>query len=235
MAYENVDLGFVADLERHRSKSYFRPTGDDKWEINDSGVEDYAKDVNFPEFGGFNAMPRILDEFIDAEADNIAIDIAGGANGVALQQLISAGLIAKGLVTNLEDTRNLRARASSQLSHIAGDLCEFPTWAKIVNWARINAPEGVDLILSRPRGALQHLPIGTYGGATVAFLEMLKPGGILYAQIPWSLSESAPNGKNSKKLDRVCARIQSSGLAGRIIKSSSDTRKGDYAVIIQRH
>lgn len=103
---------------------------------------------------------------------------------MALQQLMAEGFLGKGLVTNYEDTRDEATRALSDLDHIDGDILMRPTWERIVDWQRQNAPDGFALVLHRPYGALQDLRPGFYRGAIHLLMDMTKPNGMLLLQTP---------------------------------------------------
>jgi hypothetical protein len=154
--------------------------GDGRWTVNNSSFDNYAE-----RFGYDRAdFRRILEETIGKDTNNVGIDIAGGANGKALQQLLEEGFLGRALLTNYQDKRWDMTKELPSLDHIDGDLLERQTWQRIIEWQRESAPEGFALVLHRPVGALQNLRPGFYRGAIQLLLDITKPNGVIFAQIP---------------------------------------------------
>lgn len=165
--------------------SFLRRNGDTDWRVNNSSIRNYFADVIFP---GLDKAPfDAIVERLGTQGTCIAMDLAGGSQGRAIRDLIEMGIIGKGLFTNYEDRRLPNVRAQTELGHVAGDLTKIETWQEIIEWVNKNAPEGLDLILHRPFGALQYLTAEYYYGALSALLGLLKSGGVMFCQIPYSL------------------------------------------------
>ncbi len=159
--------------------------GDHIWGVNDSKLRGYSK-----AFFGLDKGGRLLDVICDQLGDRdglVGADIAGGTNGVALRYLIGTGVIDRGLVTNYEDRRSDYVRGLPHLDHLAGDILEKSYWNRLAAWQRANAPDGLDVVLHRPVGALQLLSPAFYEGAVHSVLDMMSEGSIMVAQIPTTL------------------------------------------------
>lgn len=172
--------------------------GDSRWGVNDSGIRSYGASP-YSTRSPFAA--KIIAQ-LEKDPPGAAMDVAGGSNGVALQDLFKVGAIDRGLVTNLQDLRNRRTKRNKKLDHIAGDIILPKTWQKMSDWRQEYASEGLSAILHRPYGALQCLPVQFYEGALSTLLEWMRPGGVGLFQIPDMLPDS--------DLGRIC-----SDLAGR--------------------
>jgi hypothetical protein len=129
---------------------------------------------------------------IGTDSDNVGIDIAGGTNGRALQQLLEHGILGKALVTNYTDTRTDETKDVEGLDHRGGDLFDRTTWEEIDGWIDENAPDGLSLVMHRPAGTLQDLPAPFYAGAFRFLLERTRPGGLHFLQIPEPLVIPSP-------------------------------------------
>lgn len=169
----------------------------DAWTTNNSTFSNYC------ESSGIHDAEETIKRQLGRLGTNVVLDIAGGTDGNALQNLLDNSIIDKGLVTNYYDSRKRHARKVEALTHIAGDILQRSTWEQIEDWRTNNAPEGFSLIMHRPFGALQNLPTGFYRGATHALLDMLRPGGILFVQIPMSLQ-----GWLKGELGSVCSSVR---------------------------
>jgi hypothetical protein len=155
-------------------------SSDSVWGVNNSDFDSYAY-----RFGYEPAKLRtLLETYIGKDARNVGIDIAGGADGIALQQLLAEGFLGKALVTNFEDTRVEATKELAALDHLEGNLLERQTWEKIMDWQHRNAPDGFALVMHRPVGGLQNLRPAFYRGAMHLLIDMTKPGGILLLQAP---------------------------------------------------
>jgi hypothetical protein len=143
-----------------------------------------------------------------------AIDIAGGSNGNALQELLSLGVIDKGLVTNYLDRRRDETKAIVNLGHVHGDILSRDTWLNIEEWQSREAPEGFGLVLHSPVAALQSLAPGFYKGAVHWLLDRTRSGGMLFSKIPEALgSSNACEDVHSSILERGDSEIEIPGSA----------------------
>lgn len=181
------------------------------WGFDDSKFSDYCASFGHvtdyeTEFEGKD-LKEIIERQIGCDPQNIGLDIAGGTNGTALRDLIAEGAIGTGLVTNLFDLRTDEVRADQSLHHVNGDIVSPGTWRKIIEWKKNYAPEGFAFIMHRPVGALQTYPPAFYVGATYKLLDMLKPAGVLFTQVPDSLIPSSIHRENVG-LHIVCEAIR---------------------------
>lgn len=175
------ELMFPAAMNHVTTQSSTHPFQSDRWGINNSSLGDYSWSIF-----GEDDQDRLA-EFIGAtigDGDHTAIDIAGGTDGRAMQEMLDLGLVRTGLVTNLLDRRNQEARDFPGLHHVAGDIVLRATWEAIDSWCDEYAPDGVSVILHRPVGGIQHLDPCFYELAAHKLLDMLCPGGVMVAQVP---------------------------------------------------
>jgi len=156
---------------------------DDDWLSNDSSFNDYVAYSLLPK----GLFARILDKHVGENTENVGLDLAGGENGQALQDLLAAGILGRALLTTYKDRRSIATKYLVELGHVEGDLIRPTTWQKIINWKHIYAPHGFALIMHRPLGALQDLNPSTYVGAANLLLNMLRPGGVFFSEIPGAL------------------------------------------------
>ncbi|HEX5455961.1 MAG TPA: hypothetical protein VFW77_01205 [Candidatus Saccharimonadales bacterium] len=163
----------------------------DEWHVDDSSLEEYSVLAGLPEDFSTGLGGMIL-RSIGNGSGNVGIDIAGGTNGAALQQLLKPGTLEKALVTNYTDARSDETKAVVGLDHIEGDLCDRATWEEIDGWIDENAPGGLSLVMHRPAGTLQDLPAPFYAGAFRFLLERTRPGGLHFLQIPEPLVIPSP-------------------------------------------
>jgi len=152
----------------------------DQWDVNDSSFARYAHRVEFI-YPSCTLPELVVQQHRDGD---VGIDIAGGTNGRALRDLLDSGILSRALVTNFEDRRSEEVKADTRLDHIDGSLLLPATWSRIINWQRTNAPAGLGLVLHRPCGGLQGLPTEHYRRAADQLIDMLRPGGLLFAQVP---------------------------------------------------
>lgn len=171
----------------------------DTWFFNNSSIGSYLDGVKLE---GHPEGPLSIIEAQLASVDyRVGIDLAGGADGVALRGLMQRGLLDHGLVTNLTDQRCFDPSGERSIEHFAGDLLQPETWQSIRDWQERTHPDGVSLVMHRPIGALQDLPPRFYRGAAHSALDMLGPGGVLVTQIPAILLKSN-RGRNTP-LERI--------------------------------
>lgn len=186
MSKREYDLSFVDDIPPVDPDSWLGTGGDARWGVNSSSFEDYATDAQFPDYypGG---LEGIIEEALGADSANVGMDIAGGSQARALRDLIDGGVLVKALVTNLEDLRTPETKADRRIDHIAGDLALRETWDTIIQWQAANAPDGLSLIMHKPFAGLQDFAPNVYERAAHTLVDMLRPGGIFFTQVPKSL------------------------------------------------
>lgn len=192
MSKHEYDLSFVDNIPPVDPHSQLGIEGDGAWRVNNSTFQEYAADVQlspyYPE-----GLEGIVEEALAAHDTNVGLDIAGGSQAQALRDLVDRGILTKGLVTNLEDLRTPETKADTRIDHIAGDLALRRTWDGIVTWQTTNAPEGLALVMHRPFGAMQDFPPAAYDGAAHTLLDMIRPGGVLFTQVPKRLFAWPPD------------------------------------------
>jgi hypothetical protein len=202
----------------------------DSWSFFDSSFKDYCKRAILPEYP--EGLKGIIEAQVGFSADNVGIDIGGGLNGVALQDLLELGVLSKALMTDFMDERSERTKQVSKLDHLAGNLLDADTWQAMIDWQEVNAPNGLALIMHRPVGGLQRLTPSVYEGATLCMFDMLQPGGLLFTQIPRRIRHS-PEGP------QILNTLRHRPDVGQVIISTkrTDTLISDesdqYAVIIK--
>ncbi|HUY85295.1 MAG TPA: hypothetical protein VMU97_02150 [Candidatus Dormibacteraeota bacterium] len=172
-------------------KFQLRPKRDRLWGTNDSALDHYCDNVDL--LNHSEGVAAIIQQQLAGTEGNAGIDIAGGTNGVALQNLLSMGLLEKALVTNYEDRRSLATRLRlgwfGPLKHVKGHILDTRTWSQIADWQQQVAPEGVALVMHRPDGGMQYLPPDFYKGAVHRLLDMIRPEGVMFAQVPHGLRD----------------------------------------------
>lgn len=199
--------GLAEDLDGSSIK-----LGSEGWGFNNSNFDDYCASFGYRTEYGLGVQENeglkdIIEKRIGQDPDNIGLDIAGGSDGVAIRDLIAEGIINAGLVTNLFDLRTEETKADDKLHHISGDIVSKETWEKIMEWKRSQAPNGFALIMHRPMGALQAYPAPFYVGAANFLLDMLRPGGVFFTQVPDSLRPNFAHDDNIG-LQAVCEAMQ---------------------------
>lgn len=199
--------------------------GDGSWTINDSSIHAYGIGVYFPKYGR-NPIEAIVDR-IGRKDTNVAMDLAGGSNGAALQGLMEMGVIGTGLVTNYEDRRCPATREIESLDHVEGDLTKRCTWERIIEWADLHTDGGFDLIMHRPVGGLQYLPPKIYSGAVQALIELLKPGGLIFCQIPYKLTDIHDN----PEIKAIGDELKRNSKVEKIARSKSPDGYDQHALI----
>ena len=171
--------------------------GDSRWGVNNSSLCSYGAS---PLSRKSPFAERLITQ-LGSRPTGVVLDIAGGNNGIAVQDLIKKGVARLGLVTNLEDLRNRRATKKRELHHIAGDIILQQTWREIDAWRQEHAPEGLAAVMHRPYGALQCLPAQFYEGGLNTLLDWTMPGGVGLFQIPDILLDD--------DLSTICQRLRS--------------------------
>lgn len=150
-----------------------------RWTVDDSGLDSYAKLVYFEAGSAID----VIKEHMQSLPNSTGIDIAGGSNGIAIRQCVELGIVSQGVFTNHFDVRDATTKESG-LHFIEGDLLVASTWEAIKNTQRQVAPEGFGLALHRPFGALQSQDLSFYSSMASKVIDMLKPRGIFFMQIP---------------------------------------------------
>ena len=171
--------------------------GDSRWGVNNSSLGSYGASP----LSRKSPFAERLAAQLETQPQGVVIDIAGGNNGKAVKDLIRTGAVRSGLVTNLEDLRNRRAKRNKNLYHVAGDIIIQQTWREIDAWRQEHAPEGLAAVMHRPYGALQCLPTQFYEGALNTLLDWTMPGGVGLFQIPDMLLDD--------DLSTICQRLRS--------------------------
>jgi|GEM_PF-1793135 len=171
----------------------------ESWPVNDSGLAEYFEPVKLD--GHPEGVLAVIEGQIGGTEGNAGVDIAGGTNGVALRELLKLGLIEKALVTNYRNRPNWRARRAG-VGYVRGNLLKPKTWQGIIDWQEEQAPGGLALVMHRPDGGLQDLEPRFYGGAVNLLLDMVRPGGVMFTQIPHILRN-----RRAAQLDPICQGI----------------------------
>jgi hypothetical protein len=172
----------------------------DTWQANDASFSDYCTMASMT---GLPDVSRLVRQRLGSFTTNVGLDIAGGTNGVAIQELIADGAIDTGIVTNLLDKRGDEARNVDGLLHIEGDILKEETWHKLfVTLSEASEGAGPSLIMHRPCAALQYLSPHFYEGSFNLLFDWLRPGGVMFAQVPLIFSTSANN------LQKFCGYVQ---------------------------
>jgi hypothetical protein len=202
LGLETGSLEFVKTIQPDKDEYYSSMERSDSWYVHNSDLTAYCAEANFPE--QLNPK-RVIEAQLDAGTDNVGLDIAGGRDGVALGTLLRAGRLSQAIVTNYLDRRSPSTRRNSRLEHIEGDIREPKTWEQIIAKSEEAAPNGLALILHRPLGALQNVPSEAAEQATHLLLDLLRPGGVLYCQIPSSIWNFSDKGV----LAGICGNVRS--------------------------
>jgi hypothetical protein len=196
----------------------------DEWDVDDSSLEEYSVLAGLPE-NFENGLGGLILRSIGRGNGNVGIDIAGGTNGKALQELLSLGILDKALVTNYADARSDETKAIEELDHQDGDIYDMETWLGIAKWIEDNAPDGLALVMHRPVGTLQDLPKEFYEGAFDFLFKRTRSGGVHFLQIPEPLVIPSPD----RSLKPICDRI--SGDSSAEVLFSSVDPNSDFPVI----
>lgn len=157
----------------------------DIWPVNDSPFSAYCDYAMLSDDKG--GVPAIVDKQLGQSPDNVGLDLAGGENGIALRDLMNDGIIGKALLTTYKDRRDDITKANKALGHVAGDLASPNTWQQIIDWKNAHTPDGFSLVLHRPVVALQSFRPKTYMAAAHLILDMVRPQGVVFSQVPAAL------------------------------------------------
>jgi len=157
------------------------------WTVDDSSFTSYTELVMFQDG---SALSHILAR-VGKHAVNSALDIAGGSNGRAVRDLIDTGIASSGVYTNMIDNRTLPTRSDVKL--VIGDLISCRTWDEIKSSQQEVSPDGFAIALHRPYGGLQGLSTRQYIKGATKVVDMLRPGGVFYSQIPTTYAYDTRN------------------------------------------
>lgn len=153
------------------------------WPSNNSPIEDYGKAEFHDAIPGAN-LTDIIVNTIGRSPDNVGMDVMAGSDLVVLQQLLIEGIIGTGIGTDSQDNRAPETASNSDLRFIQGDQLDEATWLAMLHDQQELAPEGLAVALWRPVGAVQYQPPHVYQGAAHAILDMVRPGGMFFSQVP---------------------------------------------------
>jgi hypothetical protein len=156
------------------------------WGTNNSDFEAYCVDLALPNHP--EGLQGIVERHVGRHEHNVGLDLAGGSDGVALQDLLNDGILGTAILTNYYDLRTDSAKQEQRLHHVAGDLAERDTWEEILVHQRHYAPDGLALIMHRPVGGLQNFAPDIYREAAHLLLDIARPGGVVLYQVPTSLT-----------------------------------------------
>ncbi len=180
-ALERIDrmVAFAQEAPKGYDSYYIETHGDGRWSVNNSTIKDYEHRAPFND--GQTGLIEIIQRQIGRRRNNVGLDIAGGSDGVALRGLIARRILNRGAVTNYEN----RVRTHDhRVEFIAGDILLRRTWIDIFEWQKRQAPRGLALVMHRPVGALQALSPIVYKHGAHLLLDLIRPGGVLFTQIP---------------------------------------------------
>lgn len=212
---------------------------DSGWLFDNSSFSDYAGNANFKRYDG--GLLGIIRRQIGLNKENIGVDIAGGHKGRAISDLIHRGVIGKGMVTNYYNDYPWPIY-SGDVDFISGNILRVGTWKEIIKWQRSKAPDGIDLVLHRPVGGLQDLPTEMYIGATHALLDIMKPGGVMFTQMPRTITGGYRGWGHRNDKDgarKLRSAIMERDDVGRLVLSKQDDENTDpdrgdiYTVIVK--
>ncbi|HVA11557.1 MAG TPA: hypothetical protein VNG32_05350 [Candidatus Dormibacteraeota bacterium] len=206
----------------------------DTWHTNNSSLDDYVgpvKLIDHPE-GVFGVIQHQLEKM----EGNAGLDIAGGRSGLAIRRLLRMGLLEKALVTNYRDRRSIVARLHPALSHVKGDIVTPKPWGQIIDWQEAQAPKGLALVMHRPVGGLQEQSPDFYKGATHLLLDMVRPGGVMFTQIPRYLRLS----DTEEELHALCQSVSARPDVHQVIcaenrPNAGGVRQAEDCVVIVKH
>jgi hypothetical protein len=195
---EKVDLSFLGNCLYVEDKSAF---ADCYWDVDNSTIQDYGERADYSRYHPLG-LYGIIADCVGQDDQNVGLDVAGGSSGQALRELVAAGIIGRGLFTHFRQHDGSRSIDSS-LTCINGDLRDEKTWLDMFNWKRAFAPGGFAITMHRPVGGVQNLPPRVYQGAVHLLLDMTRPGGLLFTQIPRRLYGQEEHAQGTVKDYRV--------------------------------
>lgn len=154
-----------------------RPWPEGSYGVDNSGFKDYCR---------FSLIPDVEQKIthqLQSLEPGTGLDVAGGANGVAVQDLLDNELIERGVFTGYQEARNPETVDRPDLDFIAGDIKREAAWRAIFQWQDEHSPQGFNIIMHRPFGMLGNMHPHFYAAAGNLLLDRLAPGGILFSQI----------------------------------------------------
>lgn len=157
---------------------------DDEWGVNDSTFLRYAERVACASGGYPEDVIDGLKQRFGTGGDHSVLDVAGGSNGRAVQDLLELGVMRNGLVTNFQDFRSSATRSVVELGHVSGNLSDVTTWKSIRAWRDRHAPDGFSLTTFFPVAALHEFSTRFYLNRLGELLDMAMPGGLLLLTVP---------------------------------------------------
>lgn len=195
------DLSFLdGAYQDYPNWYYMLVNGDHRWRVNNSTMQDYSRRAYIG--GTVHGLEDIIVDRVGHSEDNVGLDLAAGSRAQALRDLLDSGVLGRALATNYQNRMPRRMRKRDDLDHIKGNLVKQETWRKIIDWQKRHAPEGFDLVMHRPVGGLQDLGPRTYHAAAHILLGTVKPGGMMFTQVPRRLVNL------ESSLDRLCRDIR---------------------------
>jgi hypothetical protein len=176
------DLSFLAGAaEKDIHPARLAELEDGLWSTNHSSIADYTARAG--DFEGQGTIETLISKYLGTMHGNVGLDLAAG-NGQALSDLLNKGLLDLALTTSYQSPNDEAAIRDRHIAHISGNLVLTETWNRILDWQEQNAPDGLALVMHRPVGALQDLPFAAYAGAAHLLLSRIRPGGLMFAQVP---------------------------------------------------
>lgn len=175
--------------------------GDANWRVNSSSFNDYSRRADI--HGHPDGLTDIVFSQVGLDPNNVGLDIAAGSSARALRDLLDRGVLGRALATNYQNRRPSKVANDPRLDHITGDITKPSVLEGVASWTHANAPEGLALVMHRPIGALQDLPPRTYKGAAHFLLDLVRPEGIMFTQVPRSLRKRGALGA----MRSICASI----------------------------
>lgn len=148
----------------------------------ENDIHDYGQ-ARFSNAYPTSSLVEIIAQEKKPGRPNVGMDILGGKRGLALCDLLTRNVLDAAVIVDLAAQPD-EAPEHPGLRHVAGDIMRRETWLDMRKAQQELAPEGLALIMHRPLGALQQQLPAFYEGAAHALLDMLRPGGILFAQQP---------------------------------------------------
>lgn len=230
-----VDLSFLSRAEQDGSEGLWLLThGDHRWQINNSSLANYSHFANI--HGTSTGLLDIIRERIGTSGDSVGLELAAGSSAQATRDLLDGRILSKALVTNYQRLKPRSVRRNPRLTQVKGNLTRPRPWEKVVKWKEEHAPEGFDVIMHRPVGALQNEAFPFYRGAAHALLNMLKPGrGLMFTQVPrrlvnvtTALEETCEEIRGRSDIEEIITSEEP--RAPRMRKDASDL----YAVILKK-
>jgi hypothetical protein len=230
----DVDLGFLDDAgEDPLSRLFLSTYGDKQWIVNNSTFSDYSRRAYIG--GSTSGLSRLVDERLGDSEGAVGLDLAAGTEARALRDLMDSGILEQALATNYRARVTRRLRRNN-LDHIRGNLTSRETWQKILGWKDRHAPEGFDLVMHRPVGGLQDLDPRMYQAAGRILFGMVKPGGMMFSQVPRRVM-NVEGGLRS-----LCQSIREGGEVERVVTTGqrpshihpSKDERDFYAVVLKK-